>query len=150
MSLAATLCTSRVAAGISRGSVPVLAHGPTFMGNPLACAVALASLSVLSDPAWYPGGWQASVARLAGGLEAGLAPARGRPGVADVRIFGAIGVVQLTREGDIAAAPAAAVAAGGWRRPFRDPIYPLAPLLARHPRPPQPLPRHHPPPRPPP
>jgi adenosylmethionine-8-amino-7-oxononanoate aminotransferase len=129
MSLAATLCTPRVAAGVSRGSVPVLAHGPTFMGNPLACAVALASLSVLTGPEWYPGGWQASVARLAAGLEAGLAPARGRPGVADVRVFGAIGVVQLTREVDIAAATAAAVAAGVWLRPFRDLIYTMPPYI---------------------
>jgi adenosylmethionine-8-amino-7-oxononanoate aminotransferase len=129
MSLAATLCTPGVAAGISRGSVPVLAHGPTFMGNPLACAVALASLSVLSDPAWYPDGWQASVARLAAGLEAGLAPARGRPGVADVRVLGAIGVVQLTREVDVAAATAAAVGAGVWLRPFRDLIYTMPPYI---------------------
>jgi adenosylmethionine-8-amino-7-oxononanoate aminotransferase len=129
LSLAAALCTPAVAAGISRGSVPVLAHGPTFMGNPLACAVALASLSVLSDPAWYPGGWQASVARLAAGLEAGLAPARGRPGVADVRVQGAIGVVQLTREVDMAAATAAAVRAGVWLRPFRDLIYTMPPYI---------------------
>ncbi len=129
MSLAATLCTPAVAAGISRGSVPVLAHGPTFMGNPLACAVALASLSVLADPAWYPGGWQASVARLAAGLEAGLAPARGRPGVADVRVQGAIGVVQLTHEVDLAAATAAAVRAGVWLRPFRDLIYTMPPYI---------------------
>jgi adenosylmethionine-8-amino-7-oxononanoate aminotransferase len=109
--------------------VPVLAHGPTFMGNPLACAVALASLSVLSDPRWYPGGWQASVGRLAAGLEAGLAPARGRPGVADVRVLGAIGVVQLTREVDVAAATAAAVRAGVWLRPFRDLIYTMPPYV---------------------
>ena len=85
MSLAAALCTPAVASGISSGSVPVLAHGPTFMGNPLACAVALASLSVLSDPRWYPGGWQASVAgwpRARGRAGAGPRPARGgrRPG----------------------------------------------------------------------
>jgi adenosylmethionine-8-amino-7-oxononanoate aminotransferase len=129
MSLAATLCTPAVAAGISRGSVPVLAHGPTFMGNPLACAVALASLSVLCDPAWYPGGWQASVARLEAGLEAGLAPGRGRPGVADVRVQGAIGVVQLTHEVDVAAATAAAVRAGVWLRPFRDLIYTMPPYI---------------------
>ena len=129
LSLAAALCTPAVAAGISRGSVPVLAHGPTFMGNPLACAVALASLSVLSGPRWYPDGWQASVARLAAGLEAGLAPARGRPGVADVRVLGAIGVVQLAREVDVAAATAAAVQAGVWLRPFRDLIYTMPPYI---------------------
>ena len=125
MSLAATLCTPTVASGIS----PVLAHGPTFMGNPLACALALASLSVLADPQWYPGGWQASVRRLAAGLEAGLAPARNRPGVADVRVLGAIGVVQLTREVDVAAATAAAVRAGVWLRPFRDLIYTMPPYV---------------------
>jgi len=129
MSLAAALCTPAVASGISSGSVPVLAHGPTFMGNPLACAVALASLSVLSDPQWHPGGWQASVGRLAAGLEAGLAAARGRPGVADVRVLGAIGVVQLTREVDVAAATAAAVRVGVWLRPFRDLIYTMPPYL---------------------
>jgi adenosylmethionine-8-amino-7-oxononanoate aminotransferase len=125
MSLAAALCTPAVASGISS----VLAHGPTFMGNPLACAVALASLSVLADPRWYPGGWRASVGRLAAGLEAGLAPARGRPGVADVRVLGAIGVVQLTREVDVAAATAAAVRAGVWLRPFRDLIYTMPPYV---------------------
>ena len=129
MSLAAALCTPAVASGISAGSVPVLAHGPTFMGNPLACAVALASLSVLHDPQWYPGGWQASVARLASGLEAGLAPARGRPGVADVRVLGAIGVVQLDHDVDVAAATAAAVRAGVWLRPFRDLIYTMPPYV---------------------
>src|SRR6202012_5750583 len=75
LTLAAALCSASVAAGISAGSVPVLAHGPTFMGNPLACAVALASLSGLGDPVTYPGGWQASVARAAAGLATGLAPA---------------------------------------------------------------------------
>ena len=129
MSLAAALCTPEVASGISSGSVPVLAHGPTFMGNPLACAVALASLSVLADPRWYPGGWQAAVDRLAAGLEAGLGPARGRPGVADVRVLGAIGVVQLTGEVDVAAATAAAVRAGVWLRPFRDLIYTMPPYV---------------------
>jgi len=129
MSLAAALCTPAVASGISSGAVPVLAHGPTFMGNPLACAIALASLSVLENPRWYPGGWPASVARIASGLEAGLAPARARPGVADVRVLGAIGVVQLDHEVDMAAATAAAVSAGVWLRPFRDLIYTMPPYV---------------------
>jgi adenosylmethionine---8-amino-7-oxononanoate aminotransferase len=129
MSLAAALCTPAVASGISSGSVPVLAHGPTFMGNPLACAIAQASLSVLEDPHWYPGGWQTSVARIASGLEAGLAAARARPGVADVRVLGAIGVVQLGHEVDVTAATAAAVSAGVWLRPFRDLIYTMPPYV---------------------
>jgi adenosylmethionine-8-amino-7-oxononanoate aminotransferase len=129
MTLAAALCTPQVAAGISAGSVPVLAHGPTFMGNPLACALALASLAVLDDPATYPGGWLASVARIEAGLEAGLAPARELPGVADVRVLGAIGVVQLDHEVDMAAATAAAVRTGVWLRPFRDLIYTMPPYV---------------------
>jgi adenosylmethionine-8-amino-7-oxononanoate aminotransferase len=130
LSLAAALCTPEVAAGISSGSVPVLAHGPTFMANPLACALALASLSVLLGPdSGYPGGWQASVARLQAGLTAGLAPARELPGVADVRVLGAVGVVQLDHEVDVAAATAAAVRAGVWLRPFRDLIYTMPPYL---------------------
>jgi adenosylmethionine-8-amino-7-oxononanoate aminotransferase len=125
LSLAAALCTAEVAAGISSGSVPVLAHGPTFMGNPLACSVALASLSVLLDE----GDWSASVRRISAGLSAGLAGVRDLPGVADVRVLGAIGVVQLDRDVDMAAATDAAVAAGVWLRPFRDLIYTMPPYV---------------------
>jgi adenosylmethionine-8-amino-7-oxononanoate aminotransferase len=127
LSLAAALCTAEVAAGISSGSMPLLAHGPTFMGNPLACSVALASLSVLLDG---PGSWAASVRRIEAGLGAGLAAARGLPGVADVRVLGAIGVVQLDHEVDVAAATAAAVDTGVWLRPFRDLIYTMPPYVA--------------------
>jgi adenosylmethionine-8-amino-7-oxononanoate aminotransferase len=125
VSLAAALCTSSVADGISAGSVPVLAHGPTFMGNPLACAVALASLSVLLDA----GDWAASVRRVSAGLSAGLAPARSMHGVVDVRVLGAIGVVQLDRPVDMSAATAAAVGAGVWLRPFGDLIYTMPPYV---------------------
>jgi adenosylmethionine---8-amino-7-oxononanoate aminotransferase len=131
LSLAAALCTARVAAGISGGEVPVLAHGPTFMGNPLACSVALASLSVLLDPVYRAGGdWAASVDRISAGLSAGLALAADLPGVADVRVRGAIGVVQLDRDVDVALATAAAVDAGVWLRPFRDLIYTMPPFIA--------------------
>jgi adenosylmethionine---8-amino-7-oxononanoate aminotransferase len=125
LSLAAALCTAEVAERISSGPVPVLAHGPTFMGNPLACAVALASLSVLLDQ----GDWAGSVRRISAGLAAGLAPLRELPGVADVRVRGAIGVVQLDREVDVAGATAAAVDAGVWLRPFRDLIYAMPPYI---------------------
>jgi len=124
LSMGATLCSSRVADGISRGTVPVLAHGPTFMGNPLSSAVALASIDLLlsSD-------WESTVKRIEAELVAGLAPARDLPGVLDVRVLGAIGVVQLDHEVDMAAATAAAVDAGVWLRPFRDLIYTMPPFV---------------------
>ncbi len=131
LTLAAALCTTEVADGISGGELPVLAHGPTFMGNPLACAVANASLDVLLGevPGGYPGGWPAEVRRIQAGLSAGLAPAARLPGVADVRVLGAIGVVQLDHDVDMAAATAAAVRAGVWLRPFRDLIYTMPPYV---------------------
>ncbi|MEU8759332.1 adenosylmethionine--8-amino-7-oxononanoate transaminase [Streptomyces sp. NPDC048659] len=124
LSMAATLCTSRVAEGISRGEVPVLAHGPTFMGNPLASAVALASIDLLLSQ-----DWRVEVKRVEAGLREGLAEASGVPGVRDVRVLGAIGVVQLDHEVDMAAATRAAVRAGVWLRPFRDLIYTMPPFV---------------------
>jgi adenosylmethionine---8-amino-7-oxononanoate aminotransferase len=124
LSLAAALCGTRVAEGISGGAVPVLAHGPTFMGNPLACAVANASIDLLDT-----GGWRTDVPRVEAGLRAGLEPLRGRPGIRDVRVLGAIGVVQTAREVDIAKATAAAVEYGVWLRPFRDLIYTMPPYV---------------------
>jgi adenosylmethionine---8-amino-7-oxononanoate aminotransferase len=118
-----------VARGIADGELPVLAHGPTFMGNPLACSVANASLDVLLGAGTYPVGWRAEVNRIEAGLRAGLAPAADWQGVADVRVLGAIGVVQLARDVDIAAATAAAVRAGVWLRPFRDLIYTMPPYV---------------------
>jgi adenosylmethionine-8-amino-7-oxononanoate aminotransferase len=133
LSLAAALASGEVAAGIAAGELPVLAHGPTFMGNPLACAVANASLDVLlgdrETTTSYPDGWRAAVTRIEAGLRAGLAPAAGRAGVADVRVLGAIGVVQLDREVDVAGATAAAVRAGVWLRPFRDLVYTMPPYV---------------------
>ncbi|MGH3901589.1 MAG: adenosylmethionine--8-amino-7-oxononanoate transaminase [Pseudonocardiaceae bacterium] len=126
LTMAATLCTPRVAAGISGGEVPVLAHGPTFMGNPLSAAVASASIDLLLGQ-----DWRAEVRRLEAGLRAGLAPAREVPGVIDVRVLGAIGVVQLDHHVDLPAATAAAVAQGVWLRPFRDLIYTMPPYVTR-------------------
>ncbi|WP_280517363.1 adenosylmethionine--8-amino-7-oxononanoate transaminase [Catellatospora sp. TT07R-123] len=125
LTLAAALCTSEVARGISAGAVPVLAHGPTFMGNPLACAVASASIELL-----LAHDWRAEVARIEAGLRTGLAPVADLPGVAGVRVLGAIGVVQLDHEVDMAAATAAAVAHGVWLRPFRDLIYTMPPFVS--------------------
>ncbi len=99
-------------------------HGPTYMANPLACAVALASLQLLAT-----GEWRAQVGRIERGLHRGLEPARGTPGVRDVRVLGAIGVVQLDHEVDIRAATVAAVERGVWLRPFRDLIYTMPPYV---------------------
>ncbi|MGI5178813.1 adenosylmethionine--8-amino-7-oxononanoate transaminase [Dactylosporangium sp. CA-152071] len=124
LSLAATLCTAEVADGISQGSVPVLAHGPTFMANPLACAVAGASVDLLLG-----GDWQGDVKRIETVLSSGLEEAREVPGVADVRVLGGIGVVQLDHEVDMVAATRAAAAHGVWLRPFRDLIYTMPPYV---------------------
>jgi adenosylmethionine-8-amino-7-oxononanoate aminotransferase len=118
MTLAATLCTPQVAETVSGGEGGGLMHGPTFMANPLACAVALASLELLAD-----GCWRERVAAIERGLRAGLEPARELAGVVDVRVLGAIGVVALDREVDIPAVTALAVERGVWLRPFRDLIY---------------------------
>ncbi|OLF04388.1 adenosylmethionine--8-amino-7-oxononanoate transaminase [Actinophytocola xinjiangensis] len=124
LTMAATLCTPGVAEGISRGEVPVLAHGPTFMGNPLSSAVAQASVDLLRGQ-----DWRQRVKRIEGELAEGLAPAAHLPGVADVRVLGAIGVVQLDHEVDLAAATGAAVGHGAWLRPFRDLIYTMPPFV---------------------
>jgi adenosylmethionine-8-amino-7-oxononanoate aminotransferase len=124
LTMAATLCTSKVAEGISQGEVPVLAHGPTFMGNPLASAVACASIDLLLGQ-----DWQREVRRLETGLRHGLAEAADLPGVKDVRVLGGIGVVQLDHDVDMAAATAAAVREGVWLRPFRDLVYTMPPYV---------------------
>jgi len=125
LTMAATLCTSRVADGISRGEVPVLAHGPTFMGNPLASAVSLASIDLLLSQ-----DWKREVKRIENGLKDGLAPARALPTVKDVRVLGAIGVVQLHEPVDMARATRAAAEEGVWLRPFRDLVYTMPPFVS--------------------
>ncbi|WP_371774486.1 adenosylmethionine--8-amino-7-oxononanoate transaminase [Streptomyces sp. NBC_01438] len=124
LTMAATLCTSEVAEGISRGEVPVLAHGPTFMGNPLASAVACASIELLLGQ-----DWEQEVKRIEVGLRDGLSAACDLPGVRDVRVLGAIGVVELDHEVDMAAATEAAVREGVWLRPFRDLVYTMPPYV---------------------
>jgi adenosylmethionine-8-amino-7-oxononanoate aminotransferase len=124
MTLAAVLTSSEVAHAISRSESGVLMHGPTFMGNPLACAVALASLDLLAAR-----GWERDVRRVSSALTAGLAPLAGAPGVAAVRVLGAVGVVQLDHPVDGAKATDAALREGVWIRPFRDLIYTMPPYV---------------------
>jgi adenosylmethionine---8-amino-7-oxononanoate aminotransferase len=125
MTLAATLCTPAVAAAISEGEAGGLMHGPTFMANPLACAAALGSLGVLEDE----GGWRPRVASIERGLREGLAGVQGSSGVRDVRVLGAIGVIELEEAVDVEAATAAAVDRGVWLRPFRNLVYAMPPYV---------------------
>ncbi len=125
LTLAATLCTPAVARAVSSGPAGGLMHGPTYMANPLACAVGLASLGLLAA-----GGWRGQVAAIERGLRDGLAPARELAGVVDVRVLGAVGVVELDHPVDVAAASAAAIARGVWVRPFRDLVYTMPPYVS--------------------
>jgi adenosylmethionine---8-amino-7-oxononanoate aminotransferase len=125
LSLAAVLCTARIAAGVDASESGALMHGPTFMGNPLACAVAAANLGLLAG-----GGWRAQVAGIEKGLSEGLLELVGTAGVRDVRVLGAVGVVQLDRPVDVPRATAAALDRGVWLRPFRDLVYTMPPYVS--------------------
>jgi len=124
LTLAAVLCTSDVAERVSGGSAGALMHGPTFMANPLACSIALASLDLLErrDGA-------AQVRALQQGLEAGLAPACSLPCVEDVRVLGGVGVIELREPVHVAEVTAAALRAGVWVRPFRNLVYTMPPYV---------------------
>jgi len=124
MTLAAVVCTDQVAQGISGSASGVLMHGPTFMGNPLACAVAGASIDLL-----LAGDWETQVRRIEAALQTGLAPAAELPGVREVRVLGAVGVVQLEEEADVAALSARALEQDVWVRPFRDLVYTMPPYV---------------------
>jgi adenosylmethionine---8-amino-7-oxononanoate aminotransferase len=124
LSLAATLCTTDVAHTISSGEAGALMHGPTFMANPLACAVSVASVELLLGQ-----DWRSSVAAIGAGLTAGLERARALPGVVDVRVCGAIGVIECDRPVDLAIATPAALDRGVWLRPFRNLVYAMPPFI---------------------
>jgi adenosylmethionine-8-amino-7-oxononanoate aminotransferase len=124
LTLAATLCTDRVARGITEGEAGVLMHGPTYMANPLACAVAVASIGLLRER-----DWRAEVAAIEKGLMEGLEPARGLPGVRDVRVLGAIGVIETAGPVDVAAVQETVMRHGVWLRPFRNLIYTMPPYV---------------------
>ncbi len=124
MSLAATLTTRRVSEAFAQGEAGVLMHGPTFMGNPLACAVAIASIELLDA-----GHWPAQVAAIAQQLKTELEPCRLLPGVKDVRVLGAIGVVELHEPVDMAKIQTRLVEAGAWLRPFGRLVYTMPPYI---------------------
>ena len=124
LTLAATLCTGDVAATISANPPGALMHGPTFMANALACAVSVASVELLRT-----GDWQSRVRRIESGLTEGLRAAEALPNVTDVRVLGAIGVLELDRPVDLRVATPAAVERGVWLRPFRNLIYVMPPYI---------------------
>jgi adenosylmethionine-8-amino-7-oxononanoate aminotransferase len=124
LTLAAVLCTTDVAERVSSGGAAALMHGPTFMANPLACSVALASLDLLER-----NDFRAQVAALQDGLTAGLKPARDLSSVLDVRVLGGVGVVHLHEPVQVAQVTAAALDRGVWVRPFRDLVYAMPPYV---------------------
>lgn len=124
MTLSATLTTRQVAHTISDGEAGVFMHGPTFMANPLACRVALASTQLLLSQ-----DWQAKVASIARQCQDALAPLKQLPIVADVRVLGAIAVVELDRAVDMRWIQAQCVARGIWIRPFGRLVYLMPPFV---------------------
>ncbi|WP_372859317.1 adenosylmethionine--8-amino-7-oxononanoate transaminase [Pseudoalteromonas sp.] len=127
MTLSATLTTDKIAIGISEGEAGVLMHGPTFMGNPLACAVACASIDLLLEQ-----NWQQRICEINQALQQ-LHQCNSLTDVANVRTLGAIGVVELTDEAgivDVAKIQAYFVSQGVWIRPFGKLIYLMPPYIS--------------------
>jgi len=127
LSLAATLASERVARTVCSGEAGALMHGPTFMGNALACAVALASTRLLlAQP------WKREIARLEAALREGLAPAARLPGVREVRVLGAIGVIEMEQPVEMERITGLLVAEGVWIRPFGRLVYTMPPFIMRN------------------
>lgn len=124
MTLSATLTTVHVAETISSGEAGVFMHGPTFMANPLACAVALKSTQLLLSQ-----DWQARVQQIEQVLKDHLQPLNALPQVADIRVLGAIGVVELQQSVDLASFQAECVRRGVWIRPFGRLVYVMPPFV---------------------
>ncbi len=124
MTLAATLTTRKVSEGISSGNPGLFMHGPTYMGNPLACAVALASIELLLDSPW-----RERINAIEKSLREGLSPCASMSHVDDVRVLGAIGVVELDQPVDMARVQKRFVEKGVWIRPFGKLVYTMPPYV---------------------
>jgi adenosylmethionine---8-amino-7-oxononanoate aminotransferase len=124
VSLAATLTTAAISASFATGEAGVFMHGPTFMANPLACAVALENLTLLES---YD--WRSTIRAIETQLKAELEPCRSLAAVKDVRVLGAIGVVELHHPVDMATIQPRFVEAGVWLRPFGRLIYTMPPYI---------------------
>ena len=124
LTMSAVLTTRKVADTISQGEAGVLMHGPTFMANPLACAIAVESARILAEE-----NMEARLLNIESQLKAGLAPARDIPGVTDVRVLGSIGVVELHRSVDVGKFQKECVRKGVWIRPFGRNAYIMPPYI---------------------
>ena len=124
LTMSAVLTTRKVADTISQGEAGVLMHGPTFMANPLACAIAVESARILAEE-----NMEARLLNIESQLKAGLAPARDIPGVTDVRGLGSIGVVELHRSVDVGKFQKECVRKGVWIRPFGRNAYIMPPYI---------------------
>jgi adenosylmethionine-8-amino-7-oxononanoate aminotransferase len=124
VSFAATLTTQKISGAISAGPPGLFIHGPTYMANPLACSIAVASTRLLLS-----GRWKDAVRSIEVRLGSELEPCRGLPRVADVRVLGAIGVVELDRPVDVEKATRLFVERGVWLRPFGNIIYTIPPYV---------------------
>ena len=124
LSLAATLTTDKVANGICEGEAGVFMHGPTFMANPLACAIANASISLLAQS-----DWRSNIERLSSRLQNNLLPAKKHTKIADTRVLGGIGVVETKSPVDMHKVQKLLPELGVWLRPFGKLIYTMPPYI---------------------